>query len=252
MGHWKAKLSDDEMTDATLFDGPDTRTVADIEAELERIAQLQAHLSSVSSALQLKLQQKVQSPGTTGSAEVCCHLAAARWRWASSSSPFDRHSLEHLCLWQFPSLRSPTPIPQASPRGAQPTVSEYGPTCWHRPMLITRSCVQRGIEARVRVPGPGFRVACHAAEAKSCLFLLLVLAACSCCLFLQRTTSRNKPRAGWLRSLYNLFGLGKRQEAASILAVVNAATPVGHTHAKRAGTRLLQARGSIEHEDLAL
>ena len=77
-------------------------------------------------------------------------------------------------------------------------------------------------------------------------------AACSCCLFLQRTTSRNQPRAGWLRSLYNLFGFGKRQEAASILAAVNAATPVGHTRATRAGTMRRQARGSIEHEDLAL
>ncbi len=76
-------------------------------------------------------------------------------------------------------------------------------------------------------------------------------AACSCCLFLQRTTSRNKPRAGWLRSLYNLFGLGKRQEMASILAAVNAATPVGHTRADRAGTRRW-TRGSIEREDLAL
>ena len=97
MGHWKAKLNDDEMTDAMpSFDGPGTRTVADIEAELERIAQLQAHLSSVSSALQLELQQKVQAPGTTGSAKVCGHLAAARWRWASSS-PFDRRSLGHPC-----------------------------------------------------------------------------------------------------------------------------------------------------------
>ena len=95
MGHWKGKLSDDEMTDATLFDGPGTRTAADIEAELERIAQLQAHLSSVSSALQLELQQKVQAPGTTGSAEVRCHLAAARWRWGCCSSPFDRWSLGH-------------------------------------------------------------------------------------------------------------------------------------------------------------
>ena len=80
-------------------------------------------------------------------------------------------------------------------------------------------------------------------------------AACSCCLFLQRTTvtSRNKPRAGWLRSLYHLFGFGKQQEAASILATVNAATPVGHTRATRAGTMRWQALlGSIEHEDLAL
>ena len=128
MGHWKAKLNDDEMTDAMpSFDGPGTRTVADIEAELERIAQLQAHLSSVSSALQLELQQQVQAPGTTRSAEVRCHLAAARWRLASCFSPIDRRSLVHPCAWQFPSLRSPTPIPPSSPRGAQPTVAEYGP-----------------------------------------------------------------------------------------------------------------------------
>jgi hypothetical protein len=185
MGHWKAKLNDDEMTDAMpSFDGHGTRTVADIEAELERIAQLQAHLSSVSSALQLELQQHVQAPGTTGSAEVRCHLAAARWRLASCFSPFDRRSLGHRCAKQLPSLRSPTPIPTASPMGAQPTVSEYGPTCRHRPILMTLACVQRGIEAQVRVPGPGFRVACHAAEAapkscllSCCLFLLLVLAA---------------------------------------------------------------------------
>ena len=81
MGHWKAKLNDDEMTDATLFDGPGTRTVADIEAELERIAQLQAHLSSVSSALQLELEQTLQAPGTTGTrqrASPPCRPAARR------------------------------------------------------------------------------------------------------------------------------------------------------------------------------
>ena len=97
MDHWKGKLNDDEMTDAMpALNSPGTRTVADIEAELERIAQLQAHLSSVSGALQLELLQKVQAPGTTGSAEVCCHLAAVGWRWASSS-PFDRRSLGHPC-----------------------------------------------------------------------------------------------------------------------------------------------------------
>ena len=68
------------------------------------------------------------------------------------------------------------------------------------------------------------------------------------------TTSWNKLRAGWLRSLFNLFGLGKQQEAASILAAVRAANakPVGPTRTRvdRAGTKRWQARGSIEHEDL--
>ena len=71
-------------------------------------------------------------------------------------------------------------------------------------------------------------------------------------LFLQSTTSRNMPRSGWLRSLYNLFGFGKQQEAASILAAVRAAKPVGRTRADRAGTKRWATRGSIEHEDLAL
>jgi hypothetical protein len=55
-----------------------------------------------------------------------------------------------------------------------------------------------------------------------------------------------------LRSLYNLFGFGKQQEAASILAAVGAAAPVGHTCADKAGIKRWQTRGSIEHEDLAL
>ena len=65
------------------------------------------------------------------------------------------------------------------------------------------------------------------------------------------TTSRIKLRAGWLRSIFDLFGLGKQQEAASILAAVRAAKPVGHTR-DRAGTKRWQTRGSIEHEDPAL
>ena len=85
MGHWKGKLNDDEMTDAMpALHGPGTRAVADIEAELERVAQLrsglptnvqpgqyasalEAHLSSVSSSLQLELEQTLlQAPGTIG------------------------------------------------------------------------------------------------------------------------------------------------------------------------------------------
>jgi hypothetical protein len=86
MGHWKGKLNDDEMTDTVPTLNPSTRAVADIEAELERITELRsglptnvqpgeyasaldAHLSSVSSALQLELEQKLQAPGTT---EVLC------------------------------------------------------------------------------------------------------------------------------------------------------------------------------------
>jgi hypothetical protein len=84
MGHWKGKLNDDEMTDAVpTLNGPGTRAMADIEAELERVAQLlsglstnvqpgmyasllEAHLSTVSSALQLELEQKLQAPGAIG------------------------------------------------------------------------------------------------------------------------------------------------------------------------------------------
>ncbi len=70
---------------------------------------------------------------------------------------------------------------------------------------------------------------------------------------LQSTTSRNRPRSGWQRSLFNLFGFGKQHEAASILAAVRAAKPVVNTRADRAGIKRWATRGSIEHEeDLAL
>ena len=82
--------------------------------------------------------------------------------------------------------------------------------------------------------GPGFLAACHPHRRGACS--------------LQSTTLRS----GWLRNLYNLFGFGKQQEAASILAAVRAAKPVGRTRADRAGTRRWTTRGSIEHEDLAL
>jgi hypothetical protein len=94
MGHWKGKLNDDEMTDAVPTLNPSTRALADIEAELERITELRsglptnvqpgkyasaldAHLSSVSSALQLELEQKLQAPGTTETWFVPSPAAAA-------------------------------------------------------------------------------------------------------------------------------------------------------------------------------
>ena len=95
MGHWKGKLDDDEMTDAVpALHGPGTRAVADIEAELERVAQLrsglptngqpgqyasalEAHLSAVSTALQLELEQTLlQAPGTTGTRQKCSILGS--------------------------------------------------------------------------------------------------------------------------------------------------------------------------------
>ena len=98
MGHWKGKLNDDEMTDAApTLNGPGTRAVADIEAELERVAQLrsglptnvqpgvyasalEALLSSVSTALQLELEQTLQAPSTTGTRRsvlsLCCPPSA--------------------------------------------------------------------------------------------------------------------------------------------------------------------------------
>jgi hypothetical protein len=85
-----------------------------------------------------------------------------------------------------------------------------------------------------RMAGPGFLAACHPHRRGACS--------------LQSTTLRS----GWLRSLYNLFGFGKQQEAASILAADRAAKPVGRTRADKAGTKRWQIRGSIEHEDPAL
>jgi len=106
-------------------------------------------------------------------------------------------------------------------------------------MLFTLACMQYRIEARMRISR-------WMRRGRSRTDVLLVL------LQSTTTTSRIKLRAGWLRSLFNLFGLGKQQEAASILAAVRAAEPVGHTRADRAGIKRWQTRGSIEHEDLAL
>ena len=100
MGHWKGKLNDDEMTDAVpVLNGPGVRVVADIEAELERVAQLlsglptnvqpgvyasalEAHLSSVSGVLHLELEQKLQASGATGTHQrvLSSRRPAARWR----------------------------------------------------------------------------------------------------------------------------------------------------------------------------
>ncbi len=100
MGHWKGKLNVDEMADAVpALHGPGTRAVADIAAELERVAQLlsglptnvqpgmyasalEAHLSTVSGVLHLELEQKLKASGTTGTHHrlVSPRRPAARWR----------------------------------------------------------------------------------------------------------------------------------------------------------------------------
>ena len=252
MGHWKGKLNDDEMTDAMpALNSPGTRAVADIEAELERVAQLrsgltanvqpgqyasalEAHLSSVSSALQLELEQALQEPGATGTrqrASPPCRPAARR--------PL---VLGQLLLTVWPAVAW-TPVRVAAPKSAPPDPESAGqpegsaphsrrvrPRLRHRPILIARACMRGGIEARMA--GPGFLAACHPHRRGACS--------------LQSTTLRS----GWLRSLYNLFGFGKQQEAASILAAVRAAKPVAR--ADRAGPRRWATRGSIEHGDLAL
>ena len=82
--------------------------------------------------------------------------------------------------------------------------------------------------------GPGFLAACHPHRRGACS--------------LQSTTLRS----GWLRSLYNLFGFGKQQEEASILAAVRAAKPVGRPVRTGLAHKRGAILGSIEHEDLAL
>ena len=149
MGHWKGKLNDDEMTDAMpALNSPGTRAVADIEAELERVAQLrsglpttvqpgqyasalEAHLSSVSKALQLELEQTLlQAPGTTGTRRRVsppCRPPPAGVALAAPHRSAGGRLDTRLPPRQLPSLRSPTPIPPASPRGAHPTAAGYGP-----------------------------------------------------------------------------------------------------------------------------
>ncbi len=137
-----------------------------------------------------------------------------------------------------PESAPPDPDSPGKPEGSATRSRRVRTRLRHRPILFTLACMQCRIEARVRISR------CMA-RCRSRTDALLVL------LQSTTTTSRNKPRSGWLRSLYNLFGLGKQQEAASILAAVRAAKPGGHTR-DRAVIKRWQTRGSIEHEDPAL
>ena len=169
-----------------------------------------------------------------------CHLAApppaggelaARHRLTGSR-------LDIACV-AAPKSALPDPDPPGKPEGSATHSRRVRTRLRHRPILFTLACMQRRIEARVRISSCMPRC-------RSRTDVMRVL--------LQSTTtnSRIKLRAGWLRSLFNLFGLGKQQEASSILAAVRAAEPVGHTRADRAVIKRWQTRGSIEHEDLAL
>jgi hypothetical protein len=60
-------------------------------------------------------------------------------------------------------------------------------------------------------------------------------------------------RAGWFQTLFRLFGRGKRQEAASIVAVVNATEPFGYRTARLQVTGTMRTERTaafIAHEEL--
>ena len=137
-----------------------------------------------------------------------------------------------------PKSALPDPDSPGKPEGSATHSRRVRTRLRHRPTLFTLACMQRPIEARVRISSCMRR-------GRSRTDVMLVL------LQSTATISRNKLRAGWLRSLFDLFGVGKQQEAASILAAVRATEPVGQSRADRAGTRRW-TRGSIEREDLAL
>ena len=129
-----------------------------------------------------------------------------------------------VSAWQLRSLRSPIPIPPASLRGAQPTVSEYGLTSWHCPVFTTSACMPGGIEARMldRI---------SSCMPRSRADVVLVRAACSCraqprgispapdgcaasTTSLVSASSKRRSRSSQLSVLPNLLGLPVRTRPA--------------------------------------
>ncbi len=64
--------------------------------------------------------------------------------------------------------------------------------------------------------------------------------------------SRRRGRSGWLRSISNLLGRSKQDEASAIVAVVNATKPVGLRNADRASAMHRQHSALIVHEEPVL
>jgi hypothetical protein len=64
--------------------------------------------------------------------------------------------------------------------------------------------------------------------------------------------SRRRGRSGWIRSVKDLLGRRKQRDASSIVSVVNATKPVGHSSARSAGAAHLQPQAFVAEENLML
>jgi hypothetical protein len=174
------------------------RAVADIEAELERVAllrsglptltnvlpgeyasALEAHLSSVSSALQLELEQKLQAPGMTGTCRSVLSLRCppirppARPPGGVGLDPPRRLTggrsdarLRGSSKVRAPRPRFPRQAPDRGERNPQSQSTDLPPASPDSHHVCMHARRDRG-----SMPGPAFRAACHAAEAAPTFFL---------------------------------------------------------------------------------
>jgi len=247
-----------------------TRAPADVEAELgivarllsglpthvhagEYAAALEAHLASNSDALQQELHRNVQASasGTTG-AHPCAWVPPGFSQGTTGTHPKptvrrvrparDRalqdavtaHCTVRAAMFTHARTAAAEPADPDNLAGEAEPRRARAPTVWTctLPSRVhcTRCTALHAVHARHRALHSHVARQCHC-PVRRCRLLLQV--------------AQRPGRAGWLQTLSHLLGRGKRQEAASIVAVVNATEPFGHRTAR------LQVSGKMRRERTA-
>ena len=260
-----------------------TRAPADVEAELgivarllsglpthvhagEYAAALAAHLASNSDALQQELHRNEHAPasGTTG-ARPCAwvptgfaqgtygvltpkptvrRIRPARARALSSpqQGAVAAHCSVRAAMFTHARTAAAEPADDADNLAGEAEPGRArAPTVWTCILPSRVHCARcTSLHCTLRTLAPCFAHACRAAvpvPMRRCRSLLQV--------------ARRPGRAGWLRTVFHLFGRAERQEAASIVAAVNATEPFGHRKTRRLAGKMRTERSAyIAHEEL--
>ena len=242
---WKGKIDEHEMVDAELTRSHVvSRSAADVKVELDLVARLisglptnvepgeyeaalATHLTLLSTALQLELEQTPEESGTNCSVRHHCAVVPLAITLGEAIMG------SYICAC--------TAAAESTPLDPEPSANAE-PNSAHANVSIVRT---RSLPSLLRV-GPSFerdRVTGRRSETLADFVHTSHSRrdAMTCRLPLQ--DSRRRGRSGWIRSFQDLLGRRKRQDASSIVSVVNATEPVGHSGARnaRSGHRHPQA-----------
>jgi hypothetical protein len=239
IGAWKGKMGDYEMADAELTSSHVvSRSAADVKAELDLVARLisglptnvepgeyeaalATHLTSLFSALQLELEHIPEASGMRRRCAVVT-LAVARTVHRTLGVAIMCSYVCACTATAESTLLKPEPSANAEPNSPHGNVS----------IVRTRSLPSLlYLWASLRAE-PSYRSALrnlcrfrsHTSHSRR--------RAMTCRLPLQ--DSRRRGRSGWIRSFQGLLGRRKQQDASSVVSVVNATEPVGHSSARNA------------------